>query len=85
MISKTKFVVRLLVAYCLVTTFFVSLPFISSGYVYNLDDIIRTFPGTLSIALVLTLLYELCAYTRRESRDGWIVADSSSRIDTSTP
>jgi len=83
--SKSEFAKRLFIVFCFVTAFFISLPFIGSRYIYNLQDLVILIPGAMSIALVITLLHGGCAYCRRESRDGWIIEDSSSETDISAP
>ena len=54
------------------------MPFIGSGYVYDLSDLVMLMPGAMIIALLVTAIHGVCAYCRRESRDGWIIEDSTS-------
>lgn len=38
-------------------------------------------PALLVLSIVITAVYSVCSYCREESKDGWIVVDSSSETE----
>ncbi len=80
---KKSFIVRLSVTFFLVTMMLVVLPMIYTGSSMDLMYIARLLPAAMILSLVVNILYEVCSYCRRESRDGWIIEDSSSAKENS--
>jgi hypothetical protein len=84
MLSIKSLIVRLFVTFFVVTLLLVILPIIYSGSSFDLIYIARLLPAAMLLSIIVNILYGVCAYCRRESRDGWIIEDSSSEKNIRT-